>query len=81
MNEREVDKVLELVRATISDEIYKMIPETAPSDYTTQELIALAAVVRPVYERQKEQERPPAPVLKLELVRPESAKEPHASHP
>lgn len=65
MNEREVDKVLGLVRATISDEIYRMLPETGPSDYTTQELIALAAIVRPVYERQQANGCPSAPVLKL----------------
>lgn len=65
MNSGDVDKVLGLVHATIAAEIDKMLPQTGPSDFTAQELIALAAIVRPVYERQKEQERRPAPVLSL----------------
>lgn len=65
MNDRELDKVLELARPSISDELRNMIQEVAPSDFTMTELIALAAVVRPVYERQQERERQPAPVVKL----------------
>lgn len=81
MNARELNKVLELARDTLTEEAMRMIPEVSPSDFTMQELIALMAVVRPVWERQKEQERQPAPVYKLELVRPERAKESHALRP
>ncbi|ABK74085.1 hypothetical protein [Mycolicibacterium smegmatis] len=60
-----LDQVLELARDRVETETRQMVAETSPSDFTVQELIALAAVVRPVYERVMAGLAPPGHVLKL----------------
>lgn len=69
MNARELDKVLELARAGIGQEVRDMINSLYVDDFTMPELIAFDALLRPVYERQQEQTREPAPVVKLKSVR------------
>lgn len=65
MNEREMNQMLELTRDRIGEEACDMIGSLYIGDFTMPELIALRAVIRPVWERQQEQERHPAPVLTL----------------
>lgn len=65
MNERQLDQVLELTRGEITREVRDMLPQLYADDFTMSELIALAAILRPVYQRQIEGAAMPAEVLKL----------------
>ena len=67
--------MLELARADIGEEVRKMLRALYVSDFTMPELVAVAAVIRPVWERAEEMSREPAPVVKLRSVRPENAKD------
>lgn len=74
MNERELDTVLELARDEIGHQVREMIGSLYIDDFTMQELVAVAAVIRPVWERTQEILREPAPVVNLEAVRSKNAK-------
>ncbi|MFN3004593.1 hypothetical protein [Mycolicibacterium wolinskyi] len=65
MSDLNVDQMLGLARSSVEDEAKKLISMVRFSDLTTHEVIALAAALRPAYERVMDDRRPPGRVLKL----------------
>ncbi len=52
-------------RLRVEEEIDTILDTVAASDYTDEEVVALAVLLRPAYERHLARQRPTAPVLRL----------------
>jgi hypothetical protein len=63
-----VEQVLETTRDQMLDELNVQLMNLHGSDLLISELIALVAILRPVYARALEAQADPAPVVKLHSV-------------
>lgn len=61
------DQIFEVARKALSQEARDLVEVLSPTDFTMRELIALIAVLQPVYDRYRARlECPPTP---LKLIR------------
>lgn len=65
---QQVDRILETTRDQFEDEIEVILKHLSYDDLTIHDVIALAALLRPAYERAMARKAPPAPVIKLHAV-------------
>ncbi|WP_421876778.1 hypothetical protein [Mycolicibacterium wolinskyi] len=65
MTEAKVNPLLDLVRLQVEEECETVLQTVPRSDYTNEETVALAVLLRPIYQRYLAETRAPGRVLQL----------------